>query len=78
MNYVKDLASQALAAVKALYAREPARVNAAVLAAATAIGIPVVIGGVSVAAVLVPVIALLLGGEVTRAKVTPVKKRRKR
>lgn len=72
MSVVKDLASKAVAYVKDLYAREPARVNAGVLAVLVAVGVPVVIGGVSVAAVVLPVVGILLGGEATRAKVTPV------
>lgn len=72
MSALVDIKNRAVAYVKDLYAREPARVNAAVLAVIAAVGVPLAIGGVPVAAVVVPVIGLLLGGEFTRRKVKPV------
>lgn len=69
---MKNLLNRAVAYAKDLYAREPARVNAAVLSVVVAVGVPVVVGGVTVAPLVVAVLAILLGGETTRRKVTPV------
>jgi len=65
---MKALIQKAVAYAKGLYAREPARVNAGVLAVATAIGVPVVVGGFPVA-VVVAILTLLLLGEGTRSAV---------
>lgn len=72
MTTIKNLASRALAYVKDLYSREPARVNAAVLSVLVAVGAPLVVSGVPVAAVVSAVLAILLSGEATRSKVKPV------
>jgi hypothetical protein len=72
---LKNLKDRAVAYVKDLYAREPARVNASVLAVLTAVGIAIPVGGAA-AAVIAAALAILLGGEVTRSQVTPAKKQK--
>jgi hypothetical protein len=69
MSKIKDLADRAIAYAKDLYAREPARVNSYVLAALAAVGVPLTISGVSVAAVAGVVLLIVLGGEKTRSVV---------
>jgi len=66
---MKDILDRAIAYVRDLYAREPARVNAAVLAALTAVGLPLVVGGVDAGPVIALVLLVLLGGEGTRSVV---------
>lgn len=74
MNFLKSAASRAYAYVDSLYDREPARVNAAVVA------VLVALGGAAVSAsalALVPVVlAILLGGDVTRSQVASPKTQR--
>lgn len=69
---MKDILKRAFAYVKDLYAREPARVNAAVLAALTAVGLPLTVNGIDAGPVIAAALLILLGGEGTRARVSPV------
>lgn len=73
MSYLTDLKDRAVAYVKDLYAREPARVNAAAVAAVIAVAAAsgVALDNASVAGVVAVVLSVLLGGEVTRSKVEP-------
>lgn len=66
---MKALVDKVVAYVKDLYAREPARVNAAVLAVLAAVGVPIAVAGVPVATIVAAVLALLFTGEITRSAV---------
>lgn len=80
MSFISDLYSKALAGAKDYYAREPARTNAyvtsGVIAVAGALGIVLTsVAVLPLVAVTVPlVLAALLQGDKTRARVRPVKK----
>ncbi len=76
MKTVKRLAKRAVAFARKLYRREPARVNAAVVSAVIAVAayFDVVLDGLTAAQVVAYVLAVLLGGEVTRQRVRPLKR----
>lgn len=67
MNALKNLAQRAVDYVKDLYQREPARINAVVLALLTSVGLPLTVAGIPAAAVVSAVLLILLGQEATRS-----------
>lgn len=73
MTAVKQLLTNAFAKVKALYRREPVRVVTWTVGALLAVGayFDVTLDSANVNTVVQVVLAVVLGGEVARQKVTP-------
>lgn len=69
MSRLTDWVKDQFSAFKALYAREPSRINGWVLTALVAAGVPVAVAGVPVATVVAVVLGGVLGTEGWRQSV---------
>jgi hypothetical protein len=72
---MKDFSRRIVGAIISLYRAYPARANALIISAVVAVAglAGVVVSPQSVATIVAVVIPILLGGELTHHKVTPVK-----